>query len=173
MYSPFFNFGILGFDICYQASMPLLRTSSKHQETLRKYCRITELTLLDTHSAQSIGHVSFTAFQVELNMSALCLTLATGTGSYHVHPLSKYARNCCILWPNFPLFHTHLHPSDSLDSWLLVMTTWKGWWTEFPLWVLGPCPTQPGTYLFTFARSLSFPLFAEGVVVAGVPFRHD
>ena len=97
-------------------------SSSDQQQTsgntLRKYYRITELTLSDTHSAQSIGHVSFTAFQVELNMSALCLTLATGTGSYHVHPLSKYARNCCILWPNFPLFHTHLHPSDSLDSWL-------------------------------------------------------
>jgi hypothetical protein len=35
------------------------------------------------------------------------------------------------------------------------------------------CPAQPGTYLFTFARLLSFPPFAEGVAVAGVPFRHD
>ena len=103
--------------------LPSIRASSSDQQqtsgnTLRKYCRITELTLSDTHSAQSIGHVSFTGFQVELNISALYLTLATGTGSYHLHPLSKYARNCCILWSNFSLFHTHLHPSDSLDSWL-------------------------------------------------------
>ena len=158
MYSPLFNFSILGFDICYQASVPLLRTSSKHQETLRKYCRITELTLSDTHSKLNSTCPPF-VLHLPLVLDFIMYTLYQ---SMHAI-VASFGR----------IFLSSIHTFIPQIRWIPGYDNAEGLVDGVSAVSTLPCPVQPGTYPFTFARSLSFPLFAEGVMVAGVPFRHD